>query len=203
MKLIRQGVISAAIALLSISAAVAQAPAAPPLRLNFWVTSPAWSDGGVIPMTNSGRGENKSPAFEFHWSLGTNPVAVPASVQSYALIMHDMQNANNKGPVDTLHWTVYNIPGTATGLPAGLGAGKLPDGTENGPGVQTSRGNPPSYFGPGAPAGPFHHYVVEFYALDTKLNFVSLPTRDELLKAMEGHVVGKAAYFGRFPAPGE
>ena len=73
MKHMLQGIISAAIALLSISAAVAQAPAAAAARLNFWITSPAWADGGVIPMTKSGRGENKSPAFEFHWSLGTNP----------------------------------------------------------------------------------------------------------------------------------
>jgi Raf kinase inhibitor-like YbhB/YbcL family protein len=207
MKLIRQGIISAAIVLLSISVSIAQAPsagqpAAAP-RLQFWVSSTAWSDGGVIPFRNAGRGENKSPAFEFHWSLGTNPVSAPASIQTYAVILHDVQNSIAKGTGDTLHWSAYNIPATAKGLPEGLGSGMLPDGTQNGPGIATARGNPPAYFGPGAPAGPFHHYVFEFYALDTKLNFPSIPTRDELLKAMEGHVVGKAAWFGRFPEPGE
>jgi len=57
-----------------------------------------------------------------------------------------------------------------------------------------------SYFGPGAGAGPFHHYVFEFYALDTKLDLPGTPTRDQLMAAMEGHVVGKAAFVGRFHA---
>ncbi len=48
------------------------------------------------------------------------------------------------------------------------------------------------------PAGPFHHYVFEFYALDTKLDLPANTTRDALMKAMEGHVIGKAAYVGRF-----
>ena len=60
---------------------------------------------------------------------------------------------------------------------------------------------PGAYFGPGAGPGPFHHYVFEFYALDTKLDLPANTTRDDLLKAMEGHVIGKAAYVGRFHAP--
>ena len=63
------------------------------------------------------------------------------------------------------------------------------------------RGGAPAYFGPGAGPGTVHHYVFEFYALDTKLEFPANTTRDELLKAMDGHVVGKTAYFGRFPQP--
>lgn len=203
MKLIRQGIISAVVVLSSMSLTIAQAqPAAAP-RLNFWVSSPAWPDGGVIPIENAGRGGNKSPAFEFHWSLGTNPTSAPASLKSFVVILHDTQNSTAKSTTDTLHWTAFNIPGTANGLPAGLGDGTLPDGTQNGPGINAMRGKTPGYFGPGAPAGPFHHYLFEFYALDTKLSFPSTPTRDDLMKAMDGHVIGKAAYFGRFPEPGE
>jgi phosphatidylethanolamine-binding protein (PEBP) family uncharacterized protein len=43
--------------------------------------------------------------------------------------------------------------------------------------------------------------VFEFYALDTKLDLAATTTREDLLKAMEGHVIGKAAYVGRFHAP--
>ena len=50
-------------------------PAAP--RLVFSVTSDAWPDGGEVPMKYSGRGENKSPAFEFHWTLGGNAAPCP------------------------------------------------------------------------------------------------------------------------------
>jgi hypothetical protein len=151
-------------------------------------------------MKNAGRGDNKSPAFEFHWNLGTNPGTAPESLKTYAVILHDIENSANKGTGDTLHWAAFNIPGTATGLPEGLGTGDLPDGTRNGPGIASSRGGgTPGYFGPGAGPGPVHHYIFEFYALDTKLDLPANTTRDELLKAMEGHVVGKAAYTGRFP----
>lgn len=186
-------------------AALAQQPAgrgAAPPRLVFWVTSPAWPDGGEVPLRNAGRAENKSPAFEFHWNLGTNPAAAPDTLKTYAVILHDVENSSNKTTVDTLHWTAFNIPGTATGLPEGIGTGDLPDGTRNGPGILAGRGggSSPGYFGPGAGAGPIHHYVFEFYALDTKLDLPAGTTRDELLKAMDGHVIGKAAWFGRFHA---
>ena len=195
----------AAISLLSIGAVQAQEKKGPaPPRLVLSVTSDAWPDGGEVPMKYSGRGENKSPAFEFHWTLGPNPAAAPPELQSYAVIFHDIENSTNKTTADTLHWTAFNIPGTAKGLPEGLGPGDLPDGTRNGPGISARGGTRPgAYFGPGAGPGPIHHYVFEFYALDTKLDLPANTTREDLLKAMDGHVIGKAAWFGRFHAPAQ
>src|SRR6266487_6596770 len=174
--------------------------AAPP-RLVLSVTSTGWPDGGEVPMKHAFRGENRSPAFEFHWSLGNNPGMAPEGLQTYAVIFHDIENSTNKGTADTLHWAAFNIPGTAKGLAEGLGKGDLPDGTRNGPGIAARGGNPGAYFGPGAGPGPIHHYLFEFYALDTRLDLPANTTRDELLKAMEGHVIGKAAYTGRFHTP--
>jgi hypothetical protein len=194
------------------SLALAQAPArgaggrgaAPPPRPVLSVTSSAWADGGEVPMHNAFRGDNKSPDFEFHWTLGPNPGSAPDTLKTYAVIFHDIENSTNKTTADTLHWSAFNIPGTATSLPSGLGPGDLSDGTRNGPGIAASRpGGQPSYFGPGAGAGPFHHYVFEFYALDTKLDLPANTTREELLKAMDGHVIGKAAYVGRFHTPAQ
>lgn len=201
-----QRVLLSAVAAISLAAiAYAQPPAggrgpAPP-RLVFSVTSPAWPDGGEVPMRNAGRGENKSPAFEFHWTLGPNPGAAPDNLQTYAIIFHDVENSTNKTTTDTLHWSAFNIPGTAKGLPEGLGPGDLSDGTRNGPGIAARGGNPGAYFGPGAGPGPIHHYLFEFYALDTKLDLPANTSREDLLKAMDGHVIGKAAYYGRFHAP--
>ena len=48
-------------------------------------------------MKNAGRGDNKSPAFEFHWNLGTDAGPAPATLQTYAVILHDIQNSSNKG----------------------------------------------------------------------------------------------------------
>jgi Raf kinase inhibitor-like YbhB/YbcL family protein len=170
-------------------------PAGPVLS----ITSTSFPDGGEVPVKFSFYGENKSPEFTFNWTTGNAPGAAPATLQSYAVIFHDIENATARGPADTLHWSAFNIPGTAKGLPEGLGTGDLPDGTRNGPGINGSRPNGvPGYFGPGAGPGPFHHYVFEFYALDTKVDLPANTTREDLMKAMEGHVVGKAAYVGRF-----
>jgi Raf kinase inhibitor-like YbhB/YbcL family protein len=199
-------IVTSAIAVISLSAiALAQQGrgrgAAPP-RLVLSVTSDAWADGGEVPMHHSGRGDNKSPAFEFHWTQGGNAASAPENLQTYAVIFHDLENSTNKTTTDTLHWTAFNIPGTAKGLSEGLGTGDLPDGTRNGPGIMARGGTQPGgYFGPGAGPGPFHHYVFEFYALDTKLDLPANTTREELLKAMDGHVIGKAAFFGRYHGP--
>ena len=204
MKVIQRSLLSAIIAVSSVGVSVAQTPAAgrgaPPPRPLLWVTTTAWADGGEVPMKNAGRGENKSPAWEFHWNLGVNPGTAPETLQTYAVIFHDIENSSNKTTVDTLHWSAFNIPGSAKGLPEGLGTGDLADGTRNGPGINALRGTAPGYFGPGAGPGPIHHYVFEFYALDTKLDLPANTTRDELMKAMDGHVIGKAAYYGRFHA---
>jgi len=196
-----------AFAVSSAAMLMAQAPGAgkgkgapAPPRPVFSVTSSAWADGGEVPMKNAGRGENKSPAFEFQWTLNNSPIAPPEGLQTYAVIFHDIENSTNKTTADTLHWSAFNIPASAKGLPEGLGAGDLADGTRNGPGINARTGNP-SYFGPGAGPGPFHHYVFEFYALDTKLDLPANTTREDLMKAMDGHVIGKAAFVGRFHAP--
>lgn len=168
-----------------------------PPRPVLSVSSNAWPDGGEVPLKYAFRGDNKSPEVEFHWTLGGNPTNAPDGLQTYAVIFHDIENSTNKTTTDTLHWTAFNIPGAAKGLPESLGGGDLADGTRNGPGIAAGRGTP-AYFGPGAGPGPFHHYVFEFYALDTKLDLPANTTREDLMKAMDGHVIGKAAYVGRF-----
>src|SRR5215813_1594821 len=94
---------SIALALFSVTAfAQTGAPkGSPPPRLLFSVTSTAWSDGGEVPMKNAYRGENKSPAFEFHWTLGSNPASAPEALQTYAVIFHDVENSTNKTTADT------------------------------------------------------------------------------------------------------
>jgi Raf kinase inhibitor-like YbhB/YbcL family protein len=172
-----------------------------PARLVLSVSSPSFPDGAEIPMRHAFRGDNKSPEFEFHWSTANTPGSAPDPLKTYAVIFHDVENSSNKTTADTLHWTAFNIPGTAKGLAEGLGEGDLPDGTRNGPGLAARGGKPGAYFGPGAGPGPLHHYVFEFYALDTKLDLPATTTREEILKAMDGHVIGKAAWFGRFHTP--
>lgn len=186
---------SAALALLSISmlfgaaaqsqnAAPAGAPAAPrvPSFVPLTIESSAFPDGGVVPDKYSFRGGNTQPGFKFS--------NTPANVQSYAIIFHDIDVAIGGKTDDVLHWVVWNIPGTTTEIPEG----KLPEGSVGGKGARDN-----NYMGPGAPAGPrYHHYVFEFYALSSKLDLPTTASRPELLAAMNGKILAKGAYVGRF-----
>ena len=152
------------------------------------IESKAFPDGGIVPPKYSNAGGNVQPDFKIS--------NAPATVQSYAIIMHDIDVAIG-GPDDVLHWVVWNIPGTTTQIEEG----KLPEGSVNGKGIRNN-----AYMGMGAPAGPrYHHYVFEFYALNTKMDLPATASRPELLEAMKGKTVAKAAYVGRFrteAAPG-
>jgi Raf kinase inhibitor-like YbhB/YbcL family protein len=161
----------------------------------FTVTTSAWADGDVIPAKYVNAGDKKSPAFDFKWVQAGADAMPPMTLQSYAIIFHDIENAPTAATgSDTLHWMIWDIPGTAKGLTEGLPMGDLPDGSKQ-CACNIGRG---AYFGPGAGPGPYHHYVFEFYALDTKLNLPSTTSREDAYKAMLGHVVGKAAYVGRY-----
>ena len=202
MKMMQRALLTG-IAVLSISTTVmAQAPAGgapagpPPPRPVLSVTSTAWPDGGEVPMRYSGRGDNKSPAFEFHWTLGPNSIPAPESLQTYAVIFHDIENSTNKTAVDTLHWTAFNIPGKPRACQKVWARAICP--MEPGTAPASRRDAESRLFRTWRWPRPIHHYVFEFYALDTKLDLPASTTREDLLKAMDGHVIGKAAWFGRF-----
>jgi Raf kinase inhibitor-like YbhB/YbcL family protein len=168
------------------------APQGPPRTPPLLMTTTAFEDGGVIPNKYTGAATGTPVSPELKWSQ------VPPGTQSFVLFLHDMEGAVDKGPLDATHWVVWNIPGTSTGLPENLPAGELPDGTRQ----VGYRAN--AYLAPGAGPGPYHHYAFELFALDTKLTMAQsqpaqlIDTRIALVKAMEGHVIGKATLVGRF-----
>src|SRR5579871_3977728 len=156
-------------------------------------------DGGQIPVKFSqaapgvATGEGTSPAMT--WAN------VPPGTQSFVLNMHDMDLARNKTTDDQVHWVVWNLPATLTGLPEGV-----PKGAQLADGSYQISATGQMYRGPGAPAnGPMHHYMFEIYALDTKLDVRpaadAFETRANVMKAMQGHVLGKAVYGGLFKRP--
>ena len=173
----------------------AGAPANPPMTLSV----SGFPDGGDIPVKFSqaapgaAPGEGTSPALSW-----TN---VPPGTQSFVINMHDMEVVRNKTTDDQAHWVVWNIPATATGLPEGA-----PKGSKMADGSYQISATGPVYRGPGAPAnGPRHHYMFEIYALDTKLTVEptadAFETRANVMKAMQGHILGKAVYGGLFKRP--
>jgi Raf kinase inhibitor-like YbhB/YbcL family protein len=155
------------------------------------LSTPAWPDGGDIPLKYTQAGQEVSPPLV--WSNA------PADAASFVLIVHDIDAATSGGRDDLLHWLVWNIPGKAIGLPEGVPASaELPDGTR-----QIS-GTGPYYRGPGAAAaGPRHHYVFELYALDATLDVPAVgaspsETRAAVLAAMAGRVRAKGTMVGLF-----
>lgn len=176
------------------ASAAAQTPApAAPANPPMVMTIPGWPDGDPIPVKFTQAGEQVSP--EIKWSN------VPKGTVTFLLHFHDPDVARNKTTEDQAHWVVWNIPGTAMGLPEGVPKGAdLPDGSH-----QISASGP-VYRGPGAPAtGPQHHYTFEIYALDTKLDVAAtadaFETRTRVMQAAQGHILGKAVYVGLFRRP--
>lgn len=157
------------------------------------LSSPDFEDGGILPDKFTGkvnvRGEPpKAVSPALRWA-GT-----PEGTQSFALIMYDLDVMFDKSTMDNLHWLAFNIPGTATSLPLGVpNVVKLPDGT-----IQPVFRLWPGYEGPGAPAPIYHHYIFGIWALDKKLDLPETATREDVMKAMEGHVLDKGFLVGRF-----
>ncbi len=145
--------------------------------------SEAVRENGTIPSRFTCDGRNVSPPL--NWS------AVPEGTAALALIVDDPD-----APRGTFaHWVVFNLPpdlnglseavepGSALGSVAGAGASEPVQGTNG--------FNNVGYDGPCPPEGSTHRYVFHLYALDQPLNFDSSATREQMLEAIEGHVLGE------------
>lgn len=148
----------------------------------FELQSPAFSPSGEIPVKYTCDGADFS--LPLRWS---DP---PPKTKSFALIADDPD-----APVGTwVHWVVYGMPAAlrelAEGLPArdvlGVGTQGLNDFRKVG------------YGGPCPPRGPAHRYFFKLYALDIELTLPPRKTKAEVLKAMEGHVLGQVDLMGRY-----
>jgi Raf kinase inhibitor-like YbhB/YbcL family protein len=167
------------------TAAAQQADAPPPSK--FKITS-VYADDDWIPVQYTcGVSDAGSPTVQ--WS------EAPSGTVSFALIFHDTDAAPNKGAMDVTHWILWNIPASASMLPAGVQPDTSPDGIQQGKNVRGVNGYRPPCPPPGALP---HHYIFELYALDMKLDLAAGSSRADLLKAMDGHVLGKATIVGIF-----
>jgi Raf kinase inhibitor-like YbhB/YbcL family protein len=116
---------------------------------------------------------------------------LPAGTKSLAFVLDDPDVPDPKAPVRTyVHWVLYDMPPTASGLPEG---GALPPGTREGRNDWGRTG----YGGPCPPIGR-HRYFHKLYALDKRLGDLGQPTKAALEKAMEGHVLAEAQLIGTY-----
>jgi hypothetical protein len=147
------------------------------------VSSTSFSNGAEIPKKFTCEGEDAPP--QLSWS------GAPSSTQAFALIADDPG-----APAGTwTHWVLYDLPASTTTLSEGLPKSEqLPDGTKQGRNDFRKIG----YDGPCPPAGKPHRYFFKVYALDRKLNIKPGAGRNEVEKAMQGHVQAQGEYMGTY-----
>ena len=150
------------------------------------LTSSAFAHEGAIPKLYTCQGKDISPPFS--WS------GLPNGTKSVALIVDDPDAPDPAAPKRVwVHWVLYNIPPTVTGLPEAVPSHKLPAGALEGKNDWDRLG----YGGPCPPIGR-HRYFHKLYALDTVLPNLREPTKDALLEAMKGHVLEEAELIGTY-----
>jgi len=157
----------------------------PRLRL----TIPSFSDAGPIPLQftcYADGGTAMSPPLQ--WAY------VPEETRSFVLMLTGPENHRRGSHTVAFFWGRWNIPASARELAQGQPRGlELPDGSYQMESDDGILGYDPPCAPPGA--GPIH-YQFKLYALDQMLSLPSNATRDAVLKAMEGHVVGASVYYG-------
>ena len=153
------------------------------------VSSPIYGDGEPIPVACSGYDQNAS--IPLAWSAG------PTGTACYVILMDDPDGDSPEKPVS--HWVAWNVP--ASGLRAGLQpANRLVDpmGLCQG----TNYAGKIGYAGPKPAQGdPAHHYHVQVFAVDAKLDLPIGAKRKDVLAAIEGHVLAAGDLMGTFERP--
>jgi len=154
--------------------------------MSIRITSTAFAEGQPIPDKYTCAGPNISPPLK--WANA------PAGIKSFALIADDPD-----APMGTwVHWVIYNLPPATSALAENTPpSSELPDGSKQGVNDFRETG----YGGPCPPPGKPHRYFFKIYALDTALSLKSGATREELLKAMGGHVLAEGQLMGTYQRP--
>jgi hypothetical protein len=148
------------------------------------LTSPDFSPNGEIPTAHTCQGADRAPGLA--WT------DAPAASKSFALIADDPDAPDPAAPKMTwVHWVAYNLPTSARAVSAG--GETLPAGTLDGLNDWKRTG----WSGPCPPIGR-HRYFFKLYALDTMLPDLKRPTKAQLEKAMQGHVLARAELVGTY-----
>ena len=148
----------------------------------FRLSSPDFRANSLIPARCTCEGGDTSPALEI--------ASVPAGTKSLMLIVEDPD-----APGGTFtHWVAWNIaPGASK-----IAAGSVPAGALEG----TNDFGKTGYSGPCPPSGT-HRYFFRLSALDITLQLPAGASRNEVLVAAHGHVIGRADLMGKYAKTGK
>ncbi len=151
------------------------------------LSSPEINEGEVIPTIYTGDGLDTSPPLD--WSIA------PKGTHSFSMLCDD-PDAPQAEP--WVHWLIYNIPASATGLPRGM-----PRLMRIGVPFAATQGlnsfGRIGYNGPLPPYGHgWHRYFFKVYALDTVLALAPGAAIHQWLAAIKGHILAEAVLMGRY-----
>lgn len=138
------------------------------------LSSPEFNHEEMIPKKFTCDGRDLNPALAIK--------DLPHGTESLVLIVDDPD-----APGKTwIHWILFNIP------PADSISENSKPGTQglNDFGIK-------DYGGPCPPSGT-HRYFFKLYALDQKLDLPEGARKDQVEKAMEGHVLDKTELIGKY-----
>ena len=147
--------------------------------------SGAFAAGAGIPSKHTCDGADVSPALS--WS------GAPAGTVAFALIADDPD-----APAGTwVHWVLFNIPGSATSLPEGVAKTDQP--ADLGGALQGRNDfRRVGYGGPCPPPGKPHRYFFKLYALGAALPLKAGATKQDVERAMRGHVLAETSLMGTY-----
>jgi Raf kinase inhibitor-like YbhB/YbcL family protein len=147
----------------------------------FAITSSAFAAGAGIPAKYTCDGQNASPPLD--WGQ------CPSGIASLALIVDDPD-----APFGVfIHWIIFNLPSGTRSLPEAVPKdGNLADGVLQGKNGFGKIG----YAGPCPPSGSPHRYRFTLYALDKPLGLAAGVSKEQVLAAMEGHILAQSQLIG-------
>lgn len=146
--------------------------------MSLSLESPAFLNQTLMPKQYTCNGSNYSPALSWQ--------GAPAGTKSYVLMVEDPDAPNGIW----VHWLLFNIPATLTQLDE---ATEVPTSAISGKNSWGAQG----YRGPCPPNGT-HRYYFKLYALDSRLTVNSSVNKDDILNAMEGHILESSELIGLY-----
>lgn len=131
-----------------------------------------------IPLDHTCYRRNESP--EMNWT------GAPPATKSYVVFLE--RRTGNDGSRAFVTWALFNIPADASGLNAAQARdATLPNGAKH----AISDHNNIGYIGPCEPKGKYD-YAMRVFALDTVLDAPARVRKDDLIRAMNGHIIDAA-----------
>ena len=150
--------------------------------MTLQLTSPAFTDGGIIPARHTCDGADVNPPLSI--------AGAPPGTVSLVLLVDDPDAPDPKAPrVVWDHWVVWNLPARSSAIAEG--------GAAPGAVVGTNSWGRRDYGGPCPPVGT-HRYFFKLYALDRELDLAPASTKKDVEGAMEGAILARAQLMGRY-----